>query len=783
MMCRNASLLVVVAASVQSAWAQQLADGLPAFMSYPGISKSCETALNTTVDCPAFLAKASYKDSILDSDQVNALCSGSCATDLQSARTKIVNACTASTDVIVYSNIVYPATFIADQYLFTSEVSCFQDSSTGEYCDPQFLAWSNESTLTSNQSCSNCWLGVQALKLGNPIGYDEGLSSDFTALTASCNASGYTYSIPPAYGTSATATSPGTPEFTNPPTCTGSYTPQPSDNCHSVAKAMGVSTYSMLYANGLDIYCQNFNVAINSSASLCAPPTCKTYTWGPFDTCSGVASQHGISFAHFLAWNPNFNSICRNAINFVGYQVCVSSPGGTIDSGGAPTNVSVPTGVCSTALPAPTNSFPETRVCGRWYTVQTGDTCSVLSIAYSITLLDFLFLNPEVYSNCTNLLLGVSYCICPAGDIATYSGYIPAPTMSITVLPVTFSSVNTANPTTTAHPNPGYTFQQLPMASGTVQGCASYANYDDNTTDASLNSCSYISYAYWVDFSDLLTWNPSLSKNDTECALQRGYSYCVHKTDTTAYVPSDSRCVSVNATEIQDGTASDCVCFTEVSGYDGTAGVDCASVAEDASIELSQFTTWNSWLGSNCDAALFANLDENDFRAVCIGVNSTAPTATPTNPPPMPSGNQSSASMGPTPTGIIIPNCQKFYTVQSRDSCAAIEGMFAISFADFHKWNPSIGSNCENLWLSYAYCVSAPSNSTTGSGSGPLAPAQSGAAANCNKYYTVQSGDGCDKIERQFNITFQQLYQWNPAIGWNCTNLWLDYAICVDVSS
>lgn len=278
--------------------------------------------------------------------------------------------------------------------------------------------------------------------------------------------------------------------------------------------------------------------------------------------------------------------------------------------------------------------------------VQTGDTCGKLSIAYSLTLSDFLFLNPEVYSNCTNLLLGVAYCVFPVGNIATYSGYEPAPTMSITVPPVTFSSVNTANPSTTTHPNPEYKFQQLPIASDTVQGCAFYANYNDNATDASLNSCSYVAYAYGVDFSDLLTWNPSLSKSETECALQPGYSYCVQKTDTTVYIPSDSKCVSVNATEVPEGTASNCVCFTEVSGYDGTVGVECASVADDTSIKLSQLTTWNAWLGSDCDAALFANLDENDFRAVCIGVNSTALTATATNPASTFTGTRSSASMG-----------------------------------------------------------------------------------------------------------------------------------------
>ncbi|KAK7962857.1 LysM domain protein, partial [Apiospora aurea] len=337
--------------------------------------------------------------------------------------------------------------------------------------------------------------------------------------------------------------------------------------------------------------------------------------------------------------------------------------------------------------------------------------------------------------------------------------------MPITVPPVSFPAVNTENPSTTNYLNPGFKLPQLPRAPGTIEGCAWYANYQENTTDATFNSCSFISYGYCVEFSDLISWNPSLSKNKTECALQPGFSYCVQKTDTTAYVPSDNHCVSVDATIIHDGTASDCVCFTRVSGYDGTVGVDCASVAEDASIKLSQLTSWNSWLGANCDEALFANLEENDFRAVCIGVNSTAPTATATSPPLTSTGTKSSASMGPTPTGIV-PGCRQFYTVQSGDSCAAIQGMFAISFGDFFKWNPSILSwgFTDVRVPSYAYCVSAPTSSSTGGG-GPAAPTQSGAAPNCNKYYTVQSGDSCEKIEGQFGITLPQLYRWNPAIG------------------
>lgn len=167
---------------------------------------------------------------------------------------------------------------------------------------------------------------MQALQFGDPLGYDSGMARDFAELKASCSAGSgsYTYASPTAYAINATATDDSTPKFTPPSTCTGSYVPKSGDDCNSVAKKMGTSTFSMVIANGLDLYCQNFGATINRSLSLCTPPRCETYTWKNFDTCNDVSRQHGISVAHFLSWNPNFDSICRNRINFVGFQVCVS---------------------------------------------------------------------------------------------------------------------------------------------------------------------------------------------------------------------------------------------------------------------------------------------------------------------------------------------------------------------------------------------------------------------------------------------------------------------------
>jgi hypothetical protein len=50
---------------------------------------------------------------------------------------------------------------------------------------------------------------------------------------------------------------------------------------------------------------------------------------------------------------------------------------------------------------------------------------------------------------------------------------------------------------------------------------------------------------------------------------------------------------------------------------------------------------------------------------------------------------------------------QQFYTVVDGDDCESIESEFDITLAQFSAWNPSVGSQCTNLWLEEAYCVKA----------------------------------------------------------------------------
>jgi LysM repeat protein len=179
-------------------------------------------------------------------------------------------------------------------------------------------------------------------------------------------------------------------------------------------------------------------------------------------------------------------------------------------------------------------------------------------------------------------------------------------------------------------------------------------------------------------------------------------------------------------------------------------------------------------------------MNVTDTRAVCIGVGSASTTTTASSTG---TATQTSSTMGPTPTDTVA-GCQKFYTVVDGDDCASIESEFDITLAQFYAWNPSVGSQCTNLWLEEPYCVKGPASSTATSisttttiATTPSAPTQTGISSDCNVYYTVGTGDSCGQIETTYGITFAELYKWNPAIGSDCEYLDVGYSVCVGVSS
>ncbi|PYH37474.1 uncharacterized protein BO87DRAFT_404513 [Aspergillus neoniger CBS 115656] len=150
----------------------------------------------------------------------------------------------------------------------------------------------------------------------------------------------------------------------------------------------------------------------------------------------------------------------------------------------------------------------------------------------------------------------------------------------------------------------------------------------------------------------------------------------------------------------------------------------------------------------------------------------TTTAAVPTNSPAMPG---------------IVDNCDGFYKVSSGDHCDTIAETYGITTAQLLSWNSEINDSCSNLWLDYYICIHVPGSTTTtpetpepteDPGSSPT-PQMPGIVDNCDEYYKVASGDNCETISKSYGISTAQFKSWNIKVNDDCSNLWLDYYVCV----
>ena len=99
------------------------------------------------------------------------------------------------------------------------------------------------------------------------------------------------------------------------------------------------------------------------------------------------------------------------------------------------------------AVPSLTGDGTNSR-CGQYYKVAVNETCTTITEKFSISRNNLwatylflvekikanggsLFLNPELFQNCTNLLADTYSCVQPVGYIETYSGYGESSTSTV----------------------------------------------------------------------------------------------------------------------------------------------------------------------------------------------------------------------------------------------------------------------------------------------------------------------------------------------------------------
>ncbi|KAF5606295.1 uncharacterized protein FSUBG_6128 [Fusarium subglutinans] len=455
------------------------------------------------------------------------------------------------------------------------------------------------------------------------------------------------------------------------------------------------------------------------SSLVAAANSCKQYTVQQKDTCRTIAKANKVTYAQLLSWNPTLDVTCGNLSKQKDGKICISNPLGNFAL--PTTSKPVPTLYTTEApIPSPTGQGTNTH-CGMWYKVALGDDCSVIATNNTITRKDLLFLNPELFSNCTNLLADVYYCVQPVGYISTYPGYDGSSTrppivpMSATTLPN--PPVKTNKPALAV----------IPIANGTRKDCVEYtyiANITDNPVAncwslcniwdqspqvMSYNTCENIMAQYFLDITQFYSMNPTIGKDCTGLAMCTWYcvsiwpdgdapgvddSVPVISATTTAKSGSTgasaTNTASATPSPIQTGMVSNCNSFYKVQAGDG-----CWAISNAKKINLDDFYKWNPAVKTDCSA-----LQPNYY--VCIGVKASQTSVS----SPTSKTSTSGGIATPTPTQAgMVKGCKAFYKVKKGDGCWAIANANKIKLDDFYKWNPAVKNDCSALQPDYNVCI------------------------------------------------------------------------------
>ena len=141
----------------------------------------------------------------------------------------------------------------------------------------------------------------------------------------------------------------------------------------------------------------------------------------------------------------------------------------------------------------------------------------------------------------------------------------------------------------------------------------------------------------------------------------------------------------------------------------------------------------------------------------------------------------------------MIGSCNKFYLVQSGDTCYDIAANNSISLTTFYDWNPAVDTSCAHLDIGDYVCIgiigqattttttTSTTSSTSNNGISTPTPIQTGMVSNCNSFYLVKSGDSCSAVAASYSISLSTFYAWNPAVGSSCQHLDIEDYVCVGI--
>ncbi|KAF9889729.1 hypothetical protein FE257_007035 [Aspergillus nanangensis] len=160
-------------------------------------------------------------------------------------------------------------------------------------------------------------------------------------------------------------------------------------------------------------------------------------------------------------------------------------------------------------------------------------------------------------------------------------------------------------------------------------------------------------------------------------------------------------------------------------------------------------------------------------------------------------GDEVEADCAITETAACLPKACELLTLEGPDiwqvTCESIAASNNITINQFLAWNPTRLGECDEFGYGETVCIGPPGGTYTlpppisnPSGTGgyhttatPAVPTQPGAIDKCGLYYIVTGTDTCESISLRYGLTLEEFLSYNTDVLPSCSNLWLDYSVCV----
>ncbi|KAI4600099.1 hypothetical protein KJ359_001201 [Pestalotiopsis sp. 9143b] len=310
------------------------------------------------------------------------------------------------------------------------------------------------------------------------------------------------------------------------------------------------------------------------------------------------------------------------------------------------------------------------------------------------------------------------------------------------------------------------------------------------------DTCSSVANGAEITITQLVTWNPFIDPLCKNWDAKIGHVICLSSPFGYVFPNETISDDDSSYTSITTAAAVPTDAMFESNHYCGkwySVQTDeyCQLIATKNSITLADFYFLNPEINANC-TNLWANASYCIAPVGAIttydgyyGSSTASNTGTPTT---LNTASLSTVSVATyasaTATGFplansSISNCYAvFQNPYGSLSCEAVTKIYDVAVADFLRWNPSILNGADYdpytcvLQNATSYCAAYYNTS-------PPANAAPSSTTDCVDWYTTQLYDTCTTVLEMNDIPFSLFYEWNPAIGSNCENLWTNTSYCV----